>query len=257
MKIKFIHISLVIVLLLFSFNIKSQIDTSYIIKYFLDNMVFVKGGKFQMGCTNEQKEYCNADEYPKHLVNVDDFYISKFELTQNAWLLIMETNPSNYKDCNDCPVDNVNWNEAQLFIEKLNNITGKKFRLPTESEWEYAAREGQNLSSYIYSGGDNMNNVGWYKGNSNNKPHPVGSKLPNRLGIFDMSGNVLEWCHDWYDSYGNTDSDNINKTETSSEKVYRGGSWFNEASKCRVSMRSSIHPKNRAYNLGFRLALSH
>jgi hypothetical protein len=169
------------------------------------------------------------------------FYIGKYEVTQSQWQAVMGNNPSSFKGGNN-PVENVSWNDVQEFIKKLNAMTGRSYRLPTEAEWEYAAREGKNNSSYEYSGSNSLGSVAWYADNSGSQTHPVGQKSPNALGIYDMSGNVWEWCQDCYDS-------------SCSNRVNRGGSWGNSAAYCRVANRSNNSPDFRSYSLGFRLVL--
>src|SRR3989338_10514354 len=153
-----------------------------------ENMVFIKGGCFQMGDTFGGGD---TDEQPVHKVCVDDFHMGKYEVTQKEWVDVMGTNPSHFKGCDNCPVENVSWDDIQEYINKLNQKTGKKYRLPTEAEWEYAARSGGKNEKY--AGGNNIDSVGWYDGNSGSKTHPVGQKQPNGLGLYDMIGNVLEW----------------------------------------------------------------
>jgi hypothetical protein len=170
------------------------------------------------------------------------FYIGKYEITQAQYQAIMGVNPSAFKGSNH-PVETVSWNDAQEFITKLKARTGRNYRLPTEAEWEYAAREGKNNSNYRYSGSDGIGAVAWYVDNSGNTTHPVGQKLPNALGIYDMSGNVWEWCQDCYDS-------------SCSYRVSRGGGWHSDGSVCRVSYRGYGSPGNRLRNLGFRVACS-
>lgn len=168
---------------------------------FEPEMVFVEGGKFIMGCTSEDNGGCGSDEKPAHEVEVSAFLIGKYEVTQAEWLAVMQYNPSHFQGCNDCPVENVNWNEVQDYISKLNQLTGKNYRLPMETEWEFAARGGNKSRQNNYAGSNDINAVSWYSSNSNNRYHPVGEKHGNELGLYDMSGNVWEWCGDWYGSY--------------------------------------------------------
>ena len=219
------------------------------------DMVYVKGGSFAMGATAEQGSDAQSDEKPTHSVTVSDFYIGKYEVTQAQWEAIMGTNPSNWKGDN-LPVENVSWNDIQKFIKKLNAQTGKKFRLPTEAEWEYAARGGNQSKGYKYSGSNNISEVAWYDGNSRSKTHPVGQKAPNELGIYDMSGNVWEWCQDWYGSYSSSSQANPTGPSSGSIRVLRGGSWYNGARNCRVSSRCYSRPDYRYDHYGFRLVLS-
>jgi len=157
-----------------------------------------------------------------------------------------------------CPVEGVSWADIQEFLKKLNALTGKTYRLPSEAEWEYAARGGEQgaKDGYVYSGGNLLDDVGWYDNNSGGKTHPVGGKKPNQLGIYDMSGNVWEWCADWYDDYPSSAQPNPTGLGTGSNRVNRGGSWNNDAQNCRAANRNNNTPDNRNNNLGFRLALS-
>jgi formylglycine-generating enzyme required for sulfatase activity len=210
-------------------------------------MVFIQGGTFQMGSND-----ADNDEKPVHTVTVGSFYMGKYEVTQRRWSAIMGSNPSYFSGCDNCPVEDV-----QEFIQKLNQKTGKSFRLPTEAEWEYAARGGSRSQGYMYSGGNNLDEVAWYDGNSGSKTHTVGQKQPNELGINDMSGNVWEWCSDFYGSgyYQNSPATNPKGPTSGSRRVLRGGSWSFNAQCCRTSFRSYTDPGTRSYNLGFRLVL--
>ena len=218
-------------------------------------MVFVKGGTFTMGATAEQGSDASSNEKPTHSVKLSDFYIGKYEVTQAQWKAIMGTNPSNWKGDN-LPVENVSWNDVQEFITKLNAQTGKKYRLPTEAEWEYAARGGNQSKGYKYSGSNSISNIAWYDANSNKMTHIVGQKSPNELGIYDMSGNVWEWCQDWLGNYSSSFQTNPIGPSSGSYRVLRGGSWSYVARTCRVSIRGYSKPADRYNRHGFRLALS-
>ena len=222
-------------------------------------MVAVEGGTFWMGCTGEQSSDCEGDEIPAHSVRVSNFYIGETEVTQELWKAVMPSNPSIFKG-SQRPVETVNWDDIQTFIKKLNRLTGKTFRLPTEAEWEYAARGGnQSKTANKYSGSSNIGYVAWYCGNSGGETHQVRKKAPNELGLYDMSGNVFEWCQDVYDKayYGDSPSDNPQgpAATKNSFHVYRGGSWRCKSDYCRVSNRGDEKPTLRFGNLGFRLVL--
>jgi formylglycine-generating enzyme required for sulfatase activity len=215
-------------------------------------MVLVKGGTFKMGDTfGEGKKF----EKPVHDVTVSDFYISNYEITQALWKEIMGTSPSHFRDCNQCPVERVSWHDAQNFIKKLNVLTGKNYRLPTEAEWEYAARGGEKTQNHRYSGARNINDVAWYSGNSGNKTNEVGQLKPNELGIYDMSGNVWEWCNDWFSSYSSTTETNPKGPETGDGRVVRGGSWFGYIDANRLTFRGFDDPSNSRSYIGFRIVL--
>ena len=218
-------------------------------------MVKVEAGTFMMGATPEM-EKPNSDEKPVHQVTLtNDYYMGKYEVPQALWEAVMGSNPSKYKGDN-LPVEKVSWNDCQEFISKLNSLTGRKFRLPTEAEWEYAARGGKRSRGYQYSGNSNISDVAWYDGNSGSKTHPVGTKQANELGIYDMSGNVYEWCLDWYGSYSSSSQTNPTGADSGSKRVYRGGSWYDYAWSCRLSNRYFNTPDFRIDDLGLRLALS-
>jgi len=215
-------------------------------------MVFVEGGTFTMGCTAEQGDDCEDGEYPAHQVTLSSFNIGKYPVTQAQWKAVMESNPSFFTGDNR-PVETVSWSDAQTFIAKLNEVTGKNYRLPTEAEWEYAARGGNKSQGYKYSGSDGIDEVAWYAGN--NGTHPVGRKIPNELEIYDMSGNVLEWCNDWYGEYSNAPQTNPQGPATGSRCVLRGGSWDAAAGYCRVSNRYTYPPGYSDNDRGLRLVL--
>ena len=219
------------------------------------NMIKVDGGTFTMGATPEQENPHQFEE-PTHQVTLPSYYIGETEVTQELWKAVMGNNPSNFKGDN-LPVENVSWEDSQTFIGKLNDLTGKRFRLPTEAEWEYAARGGNRSNHTQYSGGSRIDDVAWYDGNSGSKTHSVKTKKPNELGLYDMSGNVWEWCQDWYDSYGSKAQTNPMGPDSGSHRVGRGGSWLGYSGRyCRLSHRNYYSPGGRVSNLGFRLALS-
>jgi len=227
-----------------------------VIQNLIDNMVPVEGGTFTMGATAEQGSDAWDDEKPGHKVTLSSFSIGKYEVTQEEWEAVMGKNPSKSKGAKH-PVENVSWVDCQKFIRKLNQLTGKQFRLPTEAEWEYAARGGNRSRGYKYSGSDNIGSVAWYTDNRGETTYPVGQKSSNELGLYDMSGNVWEWCQDWYDKnyYGSSPSQNPKGPSTGSIRVLRGGCWGGFARYCRVSNRSYFTPVIRNGLLGLRLAL--
>jgi formylglycine-generating enzyme required for sulfatase activity len=212
-------------------------------------LVLVKGGCYQMVSNNG-----DGDEKPVHEVCVDDFYMGKYEVTQDQYQRITGGNPSNFKG-GARPVEQVSWNNAQDYIRKLNSRSGKNYRLPTEAEWEYAARSGG--KDQTYAGGDNVDAVAWHSGNSGEQTHPVGQKQPNGLGLYDMSGNVWEWCQDWFDSgyYGKSPRSNPQGPGSGSSRVIRGGGWYFSAGYARAALRNWRGPGDRYDDLGFRLVL--
>jgi len=215
-------------------------------------MIYVEGGTFQMGATSEQ-ESPDSDEKPVHSVTLDSYYIAECEVTQAQWQKIMGTNPSHFKGDANRPVEMVSWEEAQDFCRELSRITGKKYRLPTEAQWEYAARGGKHNSGAKYSGRSSIATVAWYDENSGSTTHPVKQKTPNELGLYDMSGNVWEWCSDWYGDYSSGSQTNPTGPSSGSFRVMRGGSWYSTARYCRVSDRNDFTPSSRSRNLGFRV----
>ena len=232
------------------------------------SMVYVDGGTFMMGATEEQGDDYDVDELLVHNVTLDGFYIGKFEVTQAQWEAVMGTALSDiitenawplYGVGDDYPMYYVNWNDATAFCGKLSELTGKAYRLPTEAEWEYAARGGQQADGTKYAGSDSIDEVAWSGGKENeDASHPVGQKTPNALGLYDMSGNVWEWCSDWYKSYYGS-SPSVNPQGPSSGdrvlpyRVFRGGGWNYYAKGCRVSNRSGGMSNYRGYILGFRV----
>ena len=219
-------------------------------------LIKVESGTFTMGCTDGEC-YEDGRELPAHQVTVSSFKIAKYQVTQKQWKAVMGTLPSmpyNLQGDN-LPVPYISWNNAQEFIDKLNEATGKKYRLPTEAEWEFAARGGNKGKGYKYSGSDDIDKVTWYKDNSKQQPQPVGMKTPNELGIYDMSGNVWECCSDWYGPYADTPQTNPTGASQGTERLARGGSFFCETTNSRVSSRANHAPELTYYGLGLRLVL--
>ena len=217
-------------------------------------MVYVSGGSFDMGATSEQGSDAYDGEKPVHRVTLSSYRMGKYEVTQELWEAVMGSNPSYFKGSRR-PVECVSWDVCQEFIRKLNALTGQSFRLPTEAEWEYAARGGNSSRGYKYSGSNTIGDVAWYSGNSENQTHNVGSKSSNELGLYDMSGNVYEWCSDWKDSYSSSSQSNPQGPSSGSSRVFRGGSWNSSARLCRVSIRDSVTPVFRINFIGLRLCL--
>ncbi|MCQ2324484.1 MAG: formylglycine-generating enzyme family protein [Paludibacteraceae bacterium] len=230
-------------------------------------MIYVEGGRFMMGATSEQGIDAYNWEKPTHLVTLSHYYIGKYEITQELWETVMGSNPS-YSKGSTKPVENVSWNDCQAFVNKLNSLLSsqlgiKRFALPTEAQWEYAARGGKKSRGYKYSGNNTIGEVAWFTDNSyaegSNHPdygtHVVGTKAPNELGLYDMSGNVYEWCQDWYGSYNSSSQSNSVGPFCGSSRVLRGGGWYSNAKYCRVSNREFYTPSNHDSNLGFRVVL--
>ena len=215
------------------------------------NMVKVEGGTFTMGATSEMSEPCDWEK-PTHQVTLSSYSIGETEVTQALWQAVMGSNPSEFKGDN-FPVENVSWNDCQTFISKLNSLTGQHFRLPTEAEWEFAARGGNRSNHTQYSGSSSIDEVAWYDGN---QTHPVKTKKANELGLYDMSGNVWEWCQDRYDDYSSSSQSNPEGPGNGSDRVFRGGCWHGAAWGCRSSTRNINPPDYRYNDLGLRLALS-
>ena len=218
-------------------------------------MVNVEGGTFTMGATSEQGGDAESDERPTHKVKLSNYSIGETEVTQALWQAVMGYNPSQFKGDLQRPVEKVNWNDCQTFIKELNQLTGENFRLPTEAEWEYAARGGKYSKGYKYSGSNSIGYVAWYDSNSSNVTHPVKTKQPNELGIYDMSGNVWEWCSDWHDYYSVSTQTNPKGPSSGSRRVVRGGSWISYVRFCRVTDRGSYSPYNNGEFGGLRLVL--
>ena len=223
-------------------------------------MVRVDGGSFTMGCQRgRDSDYsdCRDREKPAHRVQVRSFEIGKYEVTQALWEAVMGDNPSSFTGCARCPVEEVSWHDIQVFLRKLNELTGERYRLPTEAEWEYAARGGQQSRGYRYAGGNDVGSVGWYGDNSGDRTHVVGGKRANELGLHDMSGNVWEWVQDcWNDSYrGAPDDGRAWQRGECGRRVARGGSWNNAPRNLRSAFRGSgTAPETASILLGFRIA---
>lgn len=226
------------------------IDEIFTVKGVSFTMKPVSGGTFEMGSLSG-----SLDEQPVHSVTLSTYYIGETEVTQELWQAVMGGNPSRFIG-SQCPVEQVSWNDCQEFIEQLNALTGKKFRLPTEAEWEYAARGGNKSKGYIYSGSNDVDAVAWYSDNSESSTHEVKGKLPNELGLYDMSGNVWEWCSDWYGSYSEALVTNPQGPSSGSNRVFRGGGWRHAAVYCRCASRNAYMSTSTYYYLGLRLAIS-
>lgn len=224
-------------------------------------MINVEGGSFFIGAQKDNSSSLNYDidayqiESPVHKVTLDDYCIGMFEVTQAQWVAAMGNNPSIHQGDN-LPVENVSWEQVQDFINLLNEKSGLTYRLPTESEWEFAAKGGNKSEGFKYSGYSVLGACGLYYSNSESSTHEVGTKYPNELGIYDMSGNVREWCNDWFDYYTSSDANNPNGPDYGNMKVNRGGSWTTPAVNCRNSYRHTDFPYEASQDLGFRLALT-
>lgn len=220
-------------------------------------MVAVEGGTFLMGATGEQGSDQEDKERPVHQVTLSSYRIGETEVTQELWLAVMGSNPSDNKDDINNPVEEVSWYDCYSFISKLNNLTGMNFRFPTEAEWEFAARGGNKTKGFKYSGSDTINNVAWCVPNAGSKTHPVATKNSNELGLYDMSGNVMEWCGDYYGAYSSSPQTNPTgpSNANSSFRVERGGHYATGAKNCRVSYRTYQIPENKYSTVGLRLAM--
>ena len=233
-----------------SFKLAMKSDVPQPLQNLIEDMVFVQGGTFTMGSKEEPgAEY---DEIPAHQVKLSSFYICKYEVTQDLWIEVMGNNPSENVDDN-LPVESVSWDDCQLFIKKLNAMSGIKFRLPTEAEWEFAARGGIESHNYRYAGSDSIDDVAWYY-NFDQASHEVGTKLPNELGLYDMSGNVMEWCSDWHGRYKVGLQRNPTGPKTGEYRICRGGFWESEDTHCTVTYRTPVSPEDHSSSLGLRLA---
>ena len=213
----------------------SSANMAKVLDEIASRMVKIEGGSYTMGCTPEQEEECMENELETKKVTVGSFSLSKYEVTQAEWAAIMGYNPSAHKDCADCPVENLSLKDIKEFIVKLNAVSGKNYRLPTQEEWEYAARGGNQSKAYKYAGSNNLNDVAWFDETSDKQTHPIGQKKPNELGLYDMSGNVYEWC---------------------SDEFVRGGSFQSTGKYCRVPAKSGISTAYRYEDNGIRLAIN-
>ena len=212
-------------------------------------MIYVEGGTFQMGIGSEYDS--------THEVTLSDYNIGETEVTQELWIAVMGNNPAYFIGDSQCPVECITWDECQNFISKLNKLTGETFLLPTEAQWEYAARGGNKSKGHSYSGGFRLENLSWYRDNSDGTTHRVKTKASNELGIYDMSGNVFEWCSDWHGSYSIYPTIGVKDPigpATGSYRVRRGGSWCRSSMYCMVDRRGASEPAKGSYEVGFRLA---
>ncbi|WP_020535902.1 SUMF1/EgtB/PvdO family nonheme iron enzyme [Lewinella cohaerens] len=231
-----------------------------------DGFIYVEGGTFIMGCQEGRDSDCFDWEKPAHKVTLSSFYLSKYQVTQAQWREVMGSDPPELynKGCDECPVEGVNWNDIQRFLQKLNTQTGQSYRLPTEAEWEYAARGGKDSKGYLYSGSNDIGEVAWCKVNaekgntygSKKTTRPIGGKRANELGLYDMCGNVWEWCSDWFVEYENFAQQNPCGPKSGVLRITRGGSWDDYSLRCRAAYRTAALPVARGGNIGFRLAHS-
>jgi formylglycine-generating enzyme required for sulfatase activity len=248
--LRFIFPLLLFILIPFSAAAKQNFVDSNNIEF-----VWIPGGCFVMGCGAWLNDECRDDTKPAHKVCVDGFYIGKFEITQGQWQKVRGDNPAIFKQGSNYPVEKISWEDTQDFIQKAG-ASQYKYRLPTEAEWEYAARSGGKNEKY--SGSNTIDSVAWYAGNSMGKisgrtTHPVGTKEPNGLGVYDMSGNVWEWCQDWYDEYDITKENNPTGPPSGWYRVTRGGGWGRSQQGSTVVTRLPVGPSGQSYLLGFRL----
>ena len=236
------------------------VDLAAELEKLCQNMVKVEGGKFTMGATGGHELEAETNELPAHKVKIGSFYICRYEVTQALWIGVMKQMPFYFKGL-DLPAESVSWDDCQTFIKRLNQLTGKHFRLPTEAEWEYAARGGKQGKDGSFADGDDVLAVAWFDENSNDSTHVVGSKQPNELGFYDFSGNVWEWCEDDYKPYTAKEIDETSKTTPLSNggdlrscKVIRGGSWNRDLTTCRPTKRDNYGPDFSNFAIGLRLA---
>ncbi len=232
-----------------------SVDVKDAVWEIVTSMVYVNGGTFSMG--SENTVYPN--EHPVHNVTLSDYYLAKVTITQKQWDAIMGENSlwsENYGKGDNYPANFISYEQAKQFIKRLNDYSGLKFRLPTEAEWEYAACGGQQSQGYSYSGSNDANMVAWHRGNANGAMHPVAKRVPNELGLYDMSGNVWEWCSDWYGIYPTESVTNPTGPATGSKRVVRGGSFTYDAEFSRCKTRNYLPETNQSLAVGLRLAIS-
>lgn len=227
---------------------------------FAEGIIFVKipAGEFLMGSPDSEPFHAQDESPVSRAVIAKPFWISKYEVTQGEWTTIMESNPSKYPTGEDHPVENVSWDDCQRFLQKLNSISPHTFRLPTETEWEYACRAGSNTVYALGNEVPDLERCGWYEGNSGNGHHPVGEKEPNYWGLYDMHGNVYEWCQDYYRENYSNHPGNASAWEQPNEnanRVRRGGSFQQPAKNCRAAFRGTGRPENRREDVGLRLVM--
>lgn len=253
MKTKVLYLlSIIALITLLNGCVLPEFETEEAVVPFTE-IIYVEGGQFQMGLNS------GYSEIPVRDVTLSDFYIGKYEVTQAEWVSVMGNNPSEASICNECPVDKVNWNDAQEFIKILNERTGKNFRLPTSAEWEYAARGGKRSEGFKYAGSNNLDEVAWYVDNAAIEgvrygSQPVGTKQPNELGIYDMHGNVSEWCHDIYEGYRGDPAVNPTGGTSGMSRVYRGAAWTHDKAYFNLStISTSGLPTLTKLDIGFRL----
>lgn len=231
-------------------------DIKDAVREIVASMIFVKGGSFTMGSNNSLSF---PDELPTHSVTLSDYYLAKVTITQKQWTAIMGENSlwsENYGKGDNYPANFISYGQAKQFIERLNEYSGMQFRMPTEAEWEYAACGGQQSQGFVYSGSNDANKVAWYRDNAGEKMHPSAMLSPNELGLFDMSGNLWEWCSDYYGNYTSESATNPTGPETGAKRVVRGGSFTYEMAFSRCKTRNYLPETNQSVAVGLRLAIS-
>ena len=250
-KVGISDVSMLIDALLGNVDLNPPVTETFTVNGVTFTMVTVEGGTFTMGASDDDPEAYDYEK-PAHQVTLSSYCIGQTEVTQALWQAVMGSNPSYCQGDLQRPVEQVSWDDCQTFITRLNELTGKAFRFPTEAEWEYAARGGNKSQGYKYAGSNDINEVAWYR---DIWSKPVATKAPNELGLYDMSGNVWEWCQDWYGSYSSNAQSNPTGPASGSDRVIRGGNWLNDARDCRVSVRYYYDPSRPNGFLGLRLAL--